>query len=49
MQNVGYYEKIEGLALKEKNATSLEISWDKVSNASGYKVYKYNTTTKKYA
>ena len=49
MQNVGYYEKIEGLSLKEKTATSLEISWDKVNNASGYKVYKYNTKTKKYA
>lgn len=49
MQNVGYYEKIEGLALKEKNATSLEISWDKISSVDGYKVYRYNTTTKKYA
>ena len=49
MQNVGYYEKIEGLSLKEKTATSLEISWNKVNNASGYKVYKYNTKTKKYA
>lgn len=41
-------KKVKGLTLEDKTATSLEISWDKVENADGYKVYRYNTSTKKY-
>lgn len=41
-------QDVTGLALSKKSATSLEISWDKIENADGYKVYKYNTSSKKY-
>ena len=41
-------QDVTGLAATKKAATSLEISWDKVENADGYKVYKYSTSSKKY-
>ena len=40
--------------LKTKNltgstkASSVTLQWDKVTRASGYRVYRYNSTTKKY-
>lgn len=40
--------KVTNLKLDTRNATSLEISWDKVNNADGYKIYKLDTNTNTY-
>lgn len=40
--------KVTNLKLDTRNATSLEISWDKVNNADGYKIYKLDTSTNTY-
>jgi GH25 family lysozyme M1 (1,4-beta-N-acetylmuramidase) len=34
--------------VKERNTSSLKIAWSNVSNATGYMVYLYNETSKKY-
>ena len=41
-------QEVTGLTASKKAATSIELSWDKVQNADGYKVYKYSTSSKKY-
>ncbi len=40
--------KVTKLKTKSKTRNKLNITWKKVSNASGYKVYVYNTNKKKY-
>ena len=40
--------KATKLKVKSKTRNKLNITWKKVSNASGYKVYVYNTSKKKY-
>ena len=40
--------KTTKLKVKSKTRNKLNITWKKVSNASGYKVYVYNTSKKKY-
>ncbi|MGM9536001.1 MAG: leucine-rich repeat protein [Intestinibacter sp.] len=32
----------------KSTSSTITLSWDKVENATGYKIYKYNTTTNKY-
>ena len=39
--------QVKGLTYK-RSYTTATISWDKVSGAKGYRVYVYNTATKKY-
>ena len=40
--------KVENLKLDERYATSLKISWDKVENVDGYKIYRLNHSTNTY-
>lgn len=39
---------VSNLNLKTRNATSLELSWDKVKNADGYRIYRLDTNTDTY-
>lgn len=39
---------VTNLNLKTRNATSLKISWDKVNNADGYKIYSLDANTDSY-
>ena len=41
-------KKITGFKVSKKSATSLTLTWKKRSGISGYKIYMYNTKTKKY-
>ncbi len=40
--------KVKNLKAGELSAASAEIRWNKAEGATGYKVYKYNPSTKKY-
>lgn len=40
--------KITSLKVSQRNKTSVKLSWKKVSGASGYRVYRYNASKKKY-
>lgn len=40
--------KVTNLSLDTRNATSLEISWDKVNEADGYRIYRLDTNTDTY-
>lgn len=39
---------VTGVKLKKNGSTTQTISWNKVSGATNYWIYKYNPTTKKY-
>lgn len=39
---------VSNLNLETRNATSLELSWDKVKNADGYRIYRLDTNTDTY-
>lgn len=39
---------VTNIKVSGQNATSLTLSWSKSTGATGYKVYKYNTKSKKY-
>ena len=39
---------VSNLNLKTRNTTSLELSWDKVKNADGYRIYRLDTNTDTY-
>lgn len=41
-------KKVTSLKLSKRETNSLTLSWNKVSNATGYKIYKYDSSTKKY-
>ena len=41
-------KKVTGFKVSKKSATSLTLTWKKNSGISGYKIYMYNTKTKKY-
>lgn len=41
-------EKVTNLVQKDITTSSYTLSWDKVSGATEYRVFKYNKTTKKY-
>ena len=40
--------KVSGVSPAVRSSTYLTLSWDKVSGASGYRIYKYNTSSKAY-
>lgn len=40
--------QVTGLKASNQKTTSLKLNWKKAEGATGYKVYKYNTKTKKY-
>ena len=40
--------KVKGLKSKKQTSTSVTLNWSKVSGATGYQVYKYNTSKKKW-
>ena len=40
--------KVTNLDVSVTTRNSVTLSWDKVTGASGYKIYSYNTKTKKY-
>lgn len=40
--------KVSGVSTAVRSSTYLTLSWDKVSGASGYRIYKYNTSRKSY-
>ena len=40
--------KASGLKLKSRAAGSVSLTWDKISGADGYNVYKYSPSSKKY-
>lgn len=41
-------QTVENLKAFDVLTNSLKLSWNKVDNADGYKIYKYNASTKKY-
>ncbi len=41
-------KKVSGLKATSVLSTSVKLSWTKVDKATGYRVYKYNGSTKKY-
>lgn len=43
-----FLAKVTSLTAKNNKKGSVKLSWKKVDGASGYKVYQYNTKTKKY-
>lgn len=46
---VGYEpEKVTGLKASSQTTTSLKLSWKKTSDTTGYKIYRYDSKTKKY-
>lgn len=40
--------KVGSVKLSSVKATTMTVSWNKVSGATGYRVYSYNSSTKKY-
>lgn len=40
--------KVSGVSTAVRSSTYLTLSWDKVSGASGYRIYRYNTDTQAY-
>lgn len=42
-------EKVVGLKKQTVSSQSMKLAWEKQSGVSGYEVWKYDTTTKKYA
>ena len=40
--------KVKGLKAKKQTTTTVTLSWSKASGATGYEVYKYNTSKKKW-
>lgn len=40
--------KVRGVKVTSSTTNSIKLKWNKVSGASGYKIYRYNTKTKKY-
>lgn len=40
--------QVKNLTAKSQTETTINLTWDKVSRASGYRVYKYNSSKKKY-
>lgn len=40
--------KVSGVYVADRNENSLKLSWNKISGATGYRVYKYNGTSKNY-
>ena len=43
-----YTPKVTGLKLKTQKSDSLTISWNKINNVTGYKVYRYDVKTESY-
>ena len=41
-------DKVQGLTVETVSSTSLELSWDPVEGADGYRIYRLNTATGKY-
>lgn len=41
-------KNVTGLKLTKRTASNISVSWKKVSGATGYKVYKWDTKKKKY-
>lgn len=42
------FSKVENLKAESQTDTKINLSWNKVSKATGYRVYKYNSSKKKY-
>ena len=40
--------KVGGVKATATTTNSITLKWNKVSGASGYRIYQYNTKTKKY-
>lgn len=40
--------KVTGLTSTERTTSSLKLKWDKINDASGYKVYEYDSNKKSY-
>ncbi|MGN0601867.1 MAG: hypothetical protein ACI4I7_04075, partial [Oscillospiraceae bacterium] len=40
---------VSGFKVSATNASAIKLTWNKVSGANGYIVYRYNTSTKKYS
>lgn len=41
-------DEVQGVSIKASSSGKAKISWNKVAGADGYRVYKYNTSTKKW-
>lgn len=41
-------KNVTGIKLTKRTTSSISVSWSKVSGATGYKIYKYDTAKKKY-
>lgn len=42
------FSKVKNLKAESQTDTSINLSWSKVSKATGYRLYKYNSSKKKY-
>lgn len=42
-------DKVKNLKMSKATSTSISLKWNKVSGATGYKIYRYNKSTKKYS
>ncbi|MDZ4910626.1 beta-mannanase, partial [Clostridium perfringens] len=40
--------KVKNLTVDDRTSTSITLDWDKVSRAEGYRIYRYNSESKKY-
>ena len=40
--------KVSSLSIKENNSKAIILKWNKVNNAEGYRIYKYNNETRKW-
>lgn len=40
--------KVKHFKLDKRTSTSITLAWDKVSRAEGYRIYRYNSESKKY-
>ena len=40
--------QVKGLKTTARSSSSITVSWNKVSKANGYRIYVYNSKTKKY-
>ena len=40
--------QVKGLKTTARSSSSITVSWNKVAKANGYRIYVYNSKTKKY-
>ena len=44
----GKVEAVNGFKVASTTTSSVKLAWNKVSDCTGYKIYRYDTSSKKY-